>query len=277
MKAATIIGIVVALVGMALGAMMEGSQIPAFFNVPALIIIMSGLFGATLASVGMEAMKSVPKLYKKAFSPDVPDPNERVDLLVGFAEKARREGLLALDDETGRIEDGFTRKGLQLVVDGTDPDVVAEILEQEIEGMQQRHHASADVFEKAGGFAPTIGILGTVMGLVHVLENLDKPETLGPSISGAFIATLYGVGSANVIFLPIASRLKGLSAKEVVLRTMTLEGILAIQAGENPRVVAEKLRTFVPPDERRDEDDDAAPARAGGASELDAEPAAVAA
>jgi chemotaxis protein MotA len=195
-------------------------------------------------------MKAIPQLYKKAIGGDVPDLNERAQLLVGLAERARREGLLALDDEIGKIDDTFVKKGLQLVVDGTDPDVVAEVLEIETEAMAARHSASGKVFKDAGGFAPTIGIIGTVMGLVHVLENLDNPETLGPAISGAFIATLYGVAMANVIFLPTANRLAGLSKGEVELRTLTVEGILGIQAGDNPRILAEKLQSFIPPAQR---------------------------
>ena len=247
MKATTAIGIVVAFVGLALGATMEGSQLPAFFNVPALVIIMSGTIGAVMASTSFESMKAIPTLYKKAIGGDVPDLNERARLLVGLAERARREGLLALDDEIGKIEDEYVKKGLQLVVDGTDADVVAEVLEIETEAMAGRHAHAGKVFKDAGGFAPTIGIIGTVMGLVHVLENLDNPETLGPAISGAFIATLYGVAMANVIFLPTANRLAGLSKAEAELRTLTLEGILGIQAGDNPRILAEKLQGFVPP------------------------------
>src|SRR5204862_1755194 len=135
-------------------------------------------------------------------------------------------------------------------LDGPDPELVREILENEIHGMIGRHQASVSPFEKAGGFAPTMGIIGTVMGLVHVLENLDAPATLGPAISGAFIATLYGVGSANVVFLPTANKLKSMSADEIELRSMTLEGILSIQAGDNPRVVADKLLSFILPAER---------------------------
>jgi chemotaxis protein MotA len=247
MKATTAIGIVIAFVGLALGATMEGSQIPAFFNVPAFIIIMSGTIGAVMASNSFEGMKAIPTLYKKAIGGDVPDLNERAQLLVSLAERARREGLLALDDEIGKIDDEFVKKGLQLVVDGTDADVVAEVLEIETEAMGSRHSIAAKVFKDAGGFSPTIGIIGTVMGLIHVLENLDNPETLGPAISGAFIATLYGVAMANIIFLPTANRLAGLSKAEVELRTLTLEGILGIQAGDNPRILAEKLLSFIPP------------------------------
>lgn len=254
MKATTAIGIGAAIAGLLMGAMMEGSQIPSFFNVSALLIVLGGMFGATLAGTSLERMKAIPALYKKAMSAEHPDATGRLELLVGFAERARREGLLALDEEVATLDDSFTRKGLQLVVDGTDPELVREILENEIDGTAARHAAGVQPFEKAGGFAPTMGILGTVMGLVHVLQNLAAPATLGPAISGAFIATLYGVGSANVILLPTANRLKALSAEEIELRTMTLEGILAIQAGDNPRVVEDKLLSFIPPAERSSED-----------------------
>ena len=250
MKAATAIGITVATVGILLSAMMDGTSPAAFMNMPALIIIIAGTGGATLASVGMDGMKKIPGLYKLVISAEAPDVQGRVTQLVSLAEQARREGLLALDGQISEIDDEFTKKGLQLVVDGTDPDLVREILEAEIDAMAARHHAGVLPFEKAGGFAPTIGIIGTVMGLVHVLQNLSAPATLGPSISSAFIATLMGVASANVIYLPVANRLKAMSAAEVELRMLTVEGILSVQAGDNPRVVADKLTSFVPPAER---------------------------
>jgi chemotaxis protein MotA len=254
MKAITAIGIIFAIVAMLMAAMMEGTPLPAFFVIPAWIVVFAGTAGATMAGTTMEQFKKIPSLYKLAFSPPVVHPGGRVKMLVGFAERARREGLLALEDEIDELDDAFAKKGLQLVVDGTDPDLVREILENEIDGMSARHHAGAAVFEKAAGYGPTMGVLGTVMSLVHVLENLSNPAILGPAISGAFIATLIGVGSANVIYFPVATKLKAISEEEVELRTLTLEGILAIQAGDNPRVVEDKLMAFVPPAEREDED-----------------------
>jgi chemotaxis protein MotA len=250
MKPATGIGIAVAAFGILLAAMMEGTSPAAFIDIPAILIIMAGTGGVTMASVGMEAFKKIPSLYKRVLNAEPLDLSERAGLLVSLAEQARREGLLALDAKVGEIDDEFTRKGLQLVVDGVDPDLVREVLEAEIDGMSARHHAGAAPFEKAGGFAPTMGIIGTVMGLVHVLQNLAAPSTLGPAISSAFIATLLGVGSANVVFLPVANRLKALSIEEAELRMLTLDGILAVQAGDNPRVVAEKLNSYVAPGER---------------------------
>jgi chemotaxis protein MotA len=250
MKAATAIGIGVAIAMLLLSSMMEGTSPAAFLDIPALMIVLGGTGGATLASVGMQSMKRVPSLYKMTFSAQPPEMRARLDLLVTLADKARREGLLALDAMLSDIDDAFTRNALQLVVDGADPEMVHAIMEAEIDGMAARHKAAAMPFEKAGGFAPTMGILGTVMGLVHVLQNLSAPSTLGPAISSAFLATLMGVGSANVIFLPVANRLKAISSEEVELRMMTLEGILSIQSGDNPRLVAEKLMSYLPPVER---------------------------
>src|SRR5579862_3315038 len=265
MKAATIIGIVAAAVAILFSATMDGTSPASFINIPAFIIIIGGTGGVTLASVGMESMKKIPALYKIVMNAEPPDIQAQVQLLVSLAEQARREGLLALDAKVAEIDDEFTRKGLQLVVDGSDPDLVREVLEAEIDGMTARHAVGAGVFEKAGGFAPTLGIIGTVMGLVHVLQNLAAPSTLGPSISSAFIATLMGVGSANVIFLPIANRLKAMSAEEVELRALTLDGILAVQAGDNPRVVAEKLNSYIAPFERADEEEGKLSKMPGGA------------
>jgi chemotaxis protein MotA len=260
MKAATAIGIGVAFGALLLSAMMDGTSPASFINISALMIILGGTGGVTLASVGMPSMKRIPSLYKLAFSAEPPDMRGRLDLLVSLADQARREGLLALDAKLGEIEDSFTRNALQLVVDGTDPEMVHAILEAEVDGMAARHAAGSAPFEKAGGFAPTMGIIGTVLGLVHVLQNLAAPSTLGPSISAAFLATLMGVGAANVIFLPIANRLKAISAEEVELRMMTLEGILSLQAGDNPRLVADKLMSYLPPAEREDEDGEGASA-----------------
>jgi chemotaxis protein MotA len=263
MKASTAIGIGLAIVGLLMGALMEGSQIAAFIDPPAILIVFGGTLGATLASTSMESVKRIPSLYKRAMSAEHQDPAGRVEVLVELADKARREGLLALESGVGEIDDEFTRKGLQLVVDGTDPEVILQVLENEIDGASGRAVADRTIFEKAGGFAPTMGILGTVLGLVHVLQNLDQPSTLGPAISGAFIATLYGVGSANVIFLPVAAKLHHIADAETSLRELTIEGLLAIQAGDNPRVVADKLEAFVPPEDRKAAKE-AAAAPAGG-------------
>jgi chemotaxis protein MotA len=260
MKAASIIGIVAGGLAIAMGATIEGSKVMAIINPSAMLIVLGGTLGATMAGTAFENVKNIPTLYKKLMGADPMDLVGRLNELVGFAEKARRDGLLALDEQLATVEDPYIRKGLQLVVDGTDPDLVAEVLEAENSAMRKRHQAAVQPFDKAGGYAPTMGIIGTVFGLVHVLGNLSAPETLGPSISAAFIATLLGVASANVVYLPASARLKALSTEELHFRAMTLEGILAIQAGDNPRVVAEKLMAYVPPSQRPTEAEQAATA-----------------
>ena len=255
MKFGTGIGIVMSLVGIAMGATMEGTNVMVVLNVPAILIVLVGTLGATIAACGLEPHIKLPKLYMKAMMPDDLDLNGRVQELVGYAEKARRDGLLALDEAVKEIEDPYTKKGIQLVVDGTDPDLVAAVLDAENEAMRKRHSANRAPFMQAGGFALTMGIVGTVFGLVNVMNNLNQPSTLGPLIAAAFLATLMGVGSANIVFLPMANRLKELSQAEMHFREMTLEGILGIQAGDNPRVIAEKLMAYVPPAQRPSEEE----------------------
>jgi chemotaxis protein MotA len=255
MKASSMIGVVAGGLCIAVGATLEGSNVMAVLNLPAILIVLGGTFGAAMGGASFDAVKNIPTMFKKAFMPEPLDLVARVNELVGYAEKARRDGLLALDDQLKDVEDPYTRKGLQLVVDGTDPDLVADVLEAENAAMRKRHAASTQPWDKAGGYAPTMGIIGTVFGLVHVLTNLSQPEKLGPMISAAFIATLLGVASANVVYLPVAARLKGLSQEELHFREMTMEGILAIQAGDNPRVVSEKLMAYVPPNLRPSEDE----------------------
>ena len=262
MKFGTGIGILIACAGIAMGATMEGTNVMVVLNVPAILIVLVGTLGATIAACGIPAHIKVPKLFMKALMPPDLDLVGRVNEIVSYAEKARRDGLLALDEAVKEIEDPFTRKGIQLVVDGTDPDLVAAVLDAENEAMRKRHSLARAPFMQAGGFAPTMGIVGTVFGLVNVMNNLNNPSALGPLIAAAFLATLMGVGSSNVVFLPIANRLKELSESELHFREMTLEGILGIQAGDNPRVVAEKLMAYVAPADRPTEDEQAAAAAA---------------
>jgi len=264
----TIIGLILALVVTVASMLMEGGN-PAAFLVPApLLLILGGTLGVTMASVGMAATLAIPKLYMKALTGAAPDRPEAIRSLVRMAERARREGLLALEEDGADVTDPFLAKGLRLVVDGTDPELVKDILDLDVEAMSGRHHAAATVFTHAAGFAPTIGIIGTVMGLVHVLENLANPATLGPAIAAAFLATLFGVASANLIYLPVANRLKDLSTAEADARTMMTEGILSIQAGDNPRIVEEKLKTFLTPKERDAFGDDPAKAAEAGTEKL---------
>jgi chemotaxis protein MotA len=250
MKQTTAIGIVLAIALIMVGVIMEGGSPASFINIPAFLIVCGGTLGVCLAGQSIEKTKMIPKLMILAMKGNSIDYKSMIKNLVGYAEKARREGLLALEDDVRDSDEVFVKKGLQLVVDGADSEMIRSALDSEIAGMETRHAANENVYRVAGGFGPTIGILGTVLSLVHVLENLSDPSSLGHSIAGAFIATLYGVGSANVIYFPIANRLKEMSSEEVHYREMIVDAILAIQAGENPRLLAERLQSYLPPAER---------------------------
>jgi len=217
------------------------------FKPTAAMIVFGGTIGATIVAFSLNEIATVPKLFKVILFQKPVDEISLIEQLVTLADKVRREGLLYLENELPNMEDSFMRKGIQLVVDGTEPELVRQIMETEMYSIQERHYTGASIFEAAGGYAPTMGIIGTVMGLVHVLSNLESPETLGPSIALAFIATLYGVGSANLLWLPIAAKLKNLSKKEAIQREMMLEGILSIQAGYNPILIRERLTAFLKP------------------------------
>lgn len=245
MDLSSIIGIVLGFASILLGFALEGGHLTSLLAETAAIIVFGGTFGATILSFPMDDIKQVPALLKITFTEKKFNISELIVTLTGFAEKARREGLLCLERETANIDDEFIRQGIQLVVDGTDPALVRDILETQIDFTDQRHKIGADIFEAAGGYSPTLGIIGTVMGLVHVLGNLSDPESLGPSIAVAFIATLYGVCFANLVYLPIGHKLKLKSKQERFMKEIALEGILSIQAGDNPSIVREKLRAFL--------------------------------
>lgn len=245
MDPSLIVGLVIAFVGVIGGLYLEGSSVGKYIGPSAAVIVLGGTFGVTLVSVGISGMKMIPATFLHAMNYRGMDRPGSIDTLVGFAEKARREGLLVLEDDLRATPDEFTRRGVQLVVDGTDPELVKEILRTEVDSLHEERHVEANIWEAAGGFSPTMGIVGTVIGLVLVLSNISDPSSLAASIAVAFIATLYGVGSANLVFLPVANRLKACAADEVAGKEMLIEGILAIQSGDNPRIVEEKLIAFL--------------------------------
>jgi len=243
----TVIGIVLSVTSLILGFTWEGGKLASLMSVTALLIIFGGTIGATVVSFSTAELAAVPGMIKKILSRNQQNEVAVIDQIVSMADTVRREGLLYLENQLPNMHDYFMRKGIQLVVDGTDPQVVRNILETELYTIQERHRSGYNVFEAAGGYAPTMGIIGTVMGLVKVLGNLSNPETLGPSVAMAFIATLYGVGSANVLWLPIAEKLKNISKKESILRELMIEGILSIQSGSNPILIRERLTAFLNP------------------------------
>lgn len=241
------LGVVIAIGSLLIAVVEEGGSIVALAAGSAALIVFGGTAGAVMVCFSMNDIKSVPKLLKIAFTERKSNVFETINVIVTFAEKARREGLLSLEQELTAIDNHFLRQGVQLVVDGTDPALVKDILETEMAFEDQRHKIGAGIFEQAGGFAPTMGIIGTVMGLVNVLSNLSNPDELGGHIAVAFIATLYGVSSANILWLPIAAKLKLRNKQEALEKAVILEGVLSLQAGENPATVRDKLKAFLPP------------------------------
>jgi len=240
---AAIVGVVLGFVAVFGTQILEGGSPTSILLIPPLFLIFVGSAGASMASNTLPGMISAIKWLVYALTAKKADPESVVEPLVKMAERARREGLLALEAEMEKVDDPFMKKGLQMAVDGTDPDDLYEILSAEVRAKKASAKAGAGFWTDAGGYSPTIGIIGTVVGLVHVLENLSDPSKLGHLIAGAFVATLWGVMSANLMFLPFGKRITVVAANEAARMELVIDGVLAIQAGANPRVVATKLRS----------------------------------
>jgi len=250
MDIATLLGFLLAWGALLGSCLMEGGELAGFLNIPALVLVIGGTLGATVIGMPFQQIKTLPAIIRQAFFNKPVDPVQMTKTVVGYATRARRDGVLALEEEAKKAGNDFLRLGIELVVDGTPSDLTREILDIEVEAMRARHRQGESIFSTLGGFAPTLGILGTVMGLVHMLANLSEPDKMGGAIANAFIATLYGVGFANLVFLPIANKLKLRSQQEITSYQLAIEGILAIQAGENPRAVAARMRSFLSPKEK---------------------------
>lgn len=251
MDISTITGLLLGWGGLILAILWEGNwslhSLVLFMNPSAFVLIVFGTIGATVMSFPMAVVYDVLNITKKAFLEEVFDPRETINMMVGFATKARREGLLGLEEDIANLTDPFLKKGLQLVVDGTEMEMVRNILESDLGSLESRHKVGEGFFGTLGGFAPTLGIIGTVAGLVHALYAISDPSKIAGAIAVAFIATFYGIGFANLIFLPIANKLKARSHAEIMVRTLMIEGILSISAGDNPRIVEEKLKAYLSP------------------------------
>lgn len=253
MDPATLIGVGAGFVLIMGVNIMEGGSPAALFLIAPMILVFGVTLLSTVAGGTMSDAKGAIRALKHAFTGKSRPVGDVVPMVVQLADTARKEGLLALEDSLRDIDDDFLVRGVTMAVDGIDPDELREILEGEIHAKRSEAKHSAAFFTAAGGYAPTIGIIGTVMSLVHVMENLSDPEHLGPSIASAFLATLWGILSANVMWLPIGTRLKRLSEIELARMELIVEGVAAIQAGSNPRVVAQKLRSLVPSDQQSEE------------------------
>ncbi len=241
----SIIGILVSVIALLLGNLLEGGAIGSLVNGPALIIVFGGTIGATLLQFPPLIFLRSMEMFLWIFRPREMNLEAQISQIVGWSFQVRRKGLLGLENLIDREKDPYLQKGLQLLVDGNQPETISDILELEMTAKENRDYQAARLYEAMGGYAPTIGILGAVMGLIHVMENLADPTLLGKGIATAFVATIYGVGSANLIFLPIANKLKAQIFADNQAREMMAAGIAAIARNENPRNIELKLNGYL--------------------------------
>lgn len=247
----TIGGLLIGIGCLLLALWYEGGHLQQLINVPAALLVLGGTFGATMTGLTAQQLRALPRILKRAFVRNEGDVIRTIRLLVALSEKARRDGLLALEQDAKSASDDFLKRALQLAIDGTDPELARDILQLEISFIEERHRQGEQIFTSMGGYAPTMGVLGAVMGLIHMMSRVEDPSQMGPAIATAFVATLYGVGIANLLFLPIANKLRTRHAEETLLCEVIVEGVLAIQSGENPRIVEQRLRAFLSQRQKR--------------------------
>ncbi|MCL6556172.1 MAG: flagellar motor protein [Burkholderiales bacterium] len=241
----SIVGILLAGIAIIGGQILEGGHVGSLLQVTAFVIVIGGTAGAVMLQSTLPTFLRGMRMVKWVFVPPPLAADALIQSITQWSTTARKGGLLALEPVIDEIADPFVKKGLQMLVDGAEPETLRETLQLEIDAYEEQQRQAARVWESAGGYAPTIGILGAVLGLIHVMENLSDPSKLGAGIAVAFVATVYGVGSANLLFLPIANKLKGIIAREITLRHMLVEGLVSVANGENPRLIERKLRGFL--------------------------------
>lgn len=248
MDLATVLGLILG-VGLLGGAIVMDGNAAIFYSLRSILIVIGGTLAGTMVSYSLSELRKIPSLVKIAFQTHQLNSEEIIKLMVGFAERARREGLLALEQDVVNINDHFLQKGIQLVVDGTDPELLRNILETKLTFLEERHGKGRSIMGTMGQLAPAFGMIGTLIGLIQMLSQLDDPSKLGAGMAVALITTLYGTLLANLIFIPLADKLKERSEEEILMKEVIIEGVLSIQAGENPRIVEEKLRAFLAEEE----------------------------
>ncbi|MDK2743986.1 MAG: flagellar motor protein [Nitrospira sp.] len=253
MDIATILGVVIAIGSIVGGQALEGGHLGSIMQLTAFIIVIGGTVGAICVQSPLPVIVKAAGSLSLAFAGPRVDNKGNIKLIIDLANVSRKQGLLALEGKLKDIHDAFMKKGIQLIVDGTDPKAVHEILEIEVEQHEEQGILAAKVWEAAGGYSPTVGILGAVLGLIHVMENLADPSKLGSGIAVAFVATVYGVGAANLFFLPIANKIKLKLKEEAGSRNLVIMGLVGLAQGENPRLLQEKLEGFLPHNERTKE------------------------
>jgi len=241
----SIVGLVIAFVAILTGSVLEGGHLGHLFQLTAFIIVIGGTVGAVLVQTTLPTFWRSLVIVRWVFVAPQIDLHASIEKMVNWSQLSRREGLLALENISENEDDLFARKGLQMLVDGNEPDTIRDVMETEIFTIERDDMQAAKVFESMGGYSPTIGILGAVLGLIHVMNNLADPEKLGSGIATAFVATIYGVGLANLVLLPMAGKLKALVKQQSIQYEMILEGIVSISEGENPRSLQAKLQSYI--------------------------------
>lgn len=240
----SIVGLLLGLIAIVGGQVLEGGHISSLFQPTAFLIVVGGTLGAVMLQSPLRVFLEGVKMARWVLFPPSVEPEKLIGLISRWGQLARKEGLLSLEAQVRTLQDPFAAKGLQLLADGAEPERLREVLDVEITAYETSLKAAARVWESAGGYAPTIGILGAVMGLIHVMENLSDPSKLGSGIAVAFVATIYGVGAANLIFLPIAKKLMANIARVITLREMLVDGLVGIANGDNPRIVESRLQGY---------------------------------
>ena len=238
-------GLAIGLLAIVGGQYLEGGHVGSLVQPTALLIVLGGTLGAVLLQSPIHVFRRGMRMVKWVWVPPVIEQKRLIEQILMWSQLSRREGLLALENQMPRVKDEFTKRGLQLLVDGADPERIRELLEVEIDTYEDELRQSAKIWESAGGYSPTIGIIGAVMGLIHVMENLSDPTKLGAGIAVAFVATIYGVGLANLVYLPIAGKLKYYIGRMVAAREMLVDGLVGIAVGDNPRIIEGRLKGYL--------------------------------
>lgn len=254
MDIATLIGTVLAYV-LIVAAMLMGAGIAPYIDIPSVLIVVMGTFAIVFMAFPMDKALGIMKYTMKTLKYPLDDPANLISQLVEFAVKARRDGILSLESAEDEVSDEFLKKGIRLAVDGTEPEVIKNILETELEYMAARHKVGASVLGAMEGFAPAMGMIGTLIGLVAMLQSMEDPSSIGPAMAVALLTTMYGAMMANLFAGPYKVKIEGNSAKEQLIREIMIGGIMAIQAGDNPRIVEQKLNAYLPPSQRKSQFD----------------------
>ncbi|MCP1290820.1 MULTISPECIES: flagellar motor protein [Chromobacterium] len=241
----SIVAILMGLTAIIAGQALEGGNIGSLMQLTAFMIVIGGTVSAVMLQSTPKQFAAGVRMLKWIFQPPVLDHDKMIREVINWSQTARKGGLLALEGYINLQKDPFIKKALQMLVDGAEPDTLRSVMDVEISMFEHARKQAARIWESAGGYAPTMGILGAVLGLIHVMENLSDPSKLGAGIAVAFVATVYGVGSANLLFLPIANKLKHLIASEVALKELVVEGLVSIANGENPRIIESRLKGFL--------------------------------